>query len=67
MSVLLYCASYGSVLALFASFVGVTLWISVKLIQAWGRFFQALLNPPAGPRNRVRIDPNPHYLKRAGQ
>jgi hypothetical protein len=59
--------SFGSALTLLLVVSAMTLWVVSRFVQAWGRFFQALLNPPAIPASRIRIDPNPHYLKRAGQ
>ena len=67
MALLLYFVSFASVFALFASIIAGSLWLLVKFVQAWGRFFHALLYPPPQPRPRRRIDLNPHALKRAGQ
>ena len=69
MNLLLYFVSFGSMFALVASVVAAAVWLVVKFVQAWGRFFQVLLAPPdqRAVRPKLRINPNPHYLKRAGQ
>jgi hypothetical protein len=69
MKFLLYFVSFGSVFALFASVIAGTFWVLTKFIQAWGRFFRALIAPPEIPprRNHVSAGVRPHYLKRAGQ
>jgi hypothetical protein len=68
MKILLYFATFASVFALFASVVGGTLWILIKFIQAWGRFFRALIAPRGIPKHRKYVvDLQPHHLKRAGQ
>jgi hypothetical protein len=56
MKLLMYFASFGSVLVFFASAIG-------------GRFFRALIFPPNIPKRRehVSIDLHSHHLKRAGQ
>jgi hypothetical protein len=38
-------------------------------MQAWGRFFRALIVPPDIPKRRknVSVGLQPHHLKRAGQ
>jgi hypothetical protein len=66
MDLLLYFVSFGSMFALVVSIFAGALWVFLGFCRAWGRFFQALANPQPRPRN-VRIDPNPYYLKRAGQ
>jgi hypothetical protein len=63
---LLYFATFGSVFALFASVIGGTLWLLTKFIQAWGRFFRALIVPPLIPKHRKYLDLQPNHLKRAG-
>jgi hypothetical protein len=69
MKLLLYLVSFASVFALFASVIAGTLWVLTKFIQAWGRFFRALIVPPNIPqrRNEVPVGLHPHHLKRAGQ
>jgi hypothetical protein len=69
MKLLLFLVSFGSVLAFFASVIAGTLWVLTKFIQAWGRFFRALIVPPDIPKRRkdVSIGLQPHHLKRAGQ
>jgi hypothetical protein len=69
MKLLLYFATFGSVFALFASVIGGTLWVLAKFIQAWGRFFRALVVAPsiAERRKDVPVGFHPHHLKRAGQ
>jgi hypothetical protein len=69
MKLLLYFASFGSVFALFASVIGGTLWVLTKFIQAWGRFFRALIFLPSIPERRkdVPVGLHPHHLKRAGE
>jgi hypothetical protein len=69
MKLLLFLVSFGSVLAFFASVIAGTLWVLTKSIQAWGRFFRALIVPPDIPKRRkdVSIGLQPHHLKRAGQ
>ena len=69
MKFLLYFASFGSVFALFATVIAGTLWVLIKFIQAWGRFFRALIDPPSIPKRRedVPVGFHPHHLKRAGQ
>jgi hypothetical protein len=69
MNILLYFASFGSVFAFFASIILGTLWVLTKFIQAWGRFFHALIYPPNIPKRRkdLRAGLHPHHLKRAGQ
>jgi hypothetical protein len=68
-NILLYFASFGSVFAFFASVIVGTLWLLIKFIQAWGRFFHALIYPPRVPKGRkdFRLRLQPHHLKRAGQ
>ena len=66
MDVLLYFVSFGSAVTLFVVTSVTALWILFKVVRAWARFFLALIDP-ARSANRVRIDPNPHALKRAGQ
>jgi hypothetical protein len=46
-----------------------TLWVLTKSIQAWRRFFHALIYPPNVPKRRkdIPIGLHPHHLKRAGQ
>jgi hypothetical protein len=69
MKLLLYFVSFASVFALFASVIAGTLWVLTKFIQAWGRFFRALIVPPDNPKHRrhVPVDLQPHHLKRADQ
>ena len=69
MKLLLYFASFGSVFVLFATVIGGTVWLLTKFIQAWGRFFRALIFPPSIPQRRkeVPVGLHPHHLKRAGQ
>jgi hypothetical protein len=69
MKLLLYFATFASVFALFASVIAGTLLVLTKFIQAWGRFFRALIVPPSIPKHRkyLRVDLQPHHLKRAGQ
>jgi hypothetical protein len=69
MKLLLYFASFGSVFVLFATVIGGTLWLLTKFIQAWGRFFRALIFPPRIPQRRkdIPLGLHPHHLKRAGQ
>lgn len=69
MNILLYFASFGSVFAFFASVIVGTLWVLTKSIQAWRRFFHALIYPPNVPKRRkdIPIGLHPHHLKRAGQ
>jgi hypothetical protein len=69
MKLLLYFASFGSVFVLFATVIGGALWVLIKFIQAWGRFFRALIFPPGipEPRKDVPVGLYPHHLKRAGQ
>lgn len=69
MNVLMYFACFGSVFALFASVVVGTLWVLTRFIQAWSRFFRALIDPPriARHRNEIDIGLQSHHLKRAGQ
>jgi hypothetical protein len=69
MTLLLFLVSFGSVLAFFASVIAGTLWVLTKLIQAWGRFFQALIVSPdiTKRRKNVSVGFQPHHLKRAGQ
>jgi hypothetical protein len=66
MKFLMYFASFGSVLVLFTSAIGGTLWVLTKFILAWGRFFRALIFPPniSKRRENVPIDLYPHQ---AGQ
>jgi hypothetical protein len=67
MSILLYFVSFASVAALVASVVAAVVWLAIKFVQAWGRFFRALLTPPGrtAVRSKSRIDMR--SLKRAGQ
>jgi hypothetical protein len=69
MKLLMYFACFGSVLVFFASAIGGTLWVLTNFIQAWGRFFRALIFPPNIPKRRehVSIDLYSHHLKRAGK
>ena len=69
MNLLLYFATFASLFALFASVIGGTLWVLTKFIQAWGRFFRALIFPPNIPERRkdIPVGLHPHHLKRAGQ
>jgi hypothetical protein len=69
MKLLLYLVSFGSVLTFFASVSAGTLWVLTKFIQAWGRFFRALIVPPGIPKRRkdVSVGLQLHHLKRAGQ
>ena len=69
MKLLLFIVSFGSVFALFASVIAGTLWVVAKFIQAWSRFFRALMPSPAIPKRRkdVPVRLEPHHLKRAGQ
>ena len=69
MKLLLFLVSFGLVLAFFASVIAGTLWVLTKFIQAWGRFFRALIVPPDIPKRRkdVSVGLQPHHLKRAGQ
>jgi hypothetical protein len=69
MKLLLYFASFGSVFALFASVIAGTLWVLTKFIQAWSRFFHALIYPPNVPKRRkdVPVGLQQHQLKRAGR
>ena len=65
MTLLMYFIAFGWVLALFASVIGLTVWILVKLYR-W------LTEPPAPPEptrqiRKSRESWNPNYLKRAGQ
>ena len=62
MTLLMYFMAFGWVLALFASMIGLTVWISIKLYW-W-------LTEPAEPTRQIRKSReswNPNYLKRAGQ
>jgi hypothetical protein len=65
MKLLLYFATFASVFALFASVIAGTLWVLTKFIQAWGRFFRALIVPPNIPHRRkdVPIGLHPHDRK----
>jgi len=69
MKLLLYFLSFGSVFALFASVIAGTLWVLTKFIQAWGRFFRALIVAPNIHKRRkdIPVGLHPHHLKRAGQ
>jgi hypothetical protein len=69
MKFLLYIASFGSVIAFFTSVIAGILWVLTKFIQAWGRFFRALMVPPDIPKRRkdLAVSLQPHHLKRAGQ
>jgi hypothetical protein len=53
---LLYFASFGSVFALFASVIAGTLWVLTKFIQAWSRFFHALIYPPEALGFKILLD-----------
>ena len=66
MNFLMYFASFGSVFVFFASAIAGILWVLTKFVQAWGRFFQALIYPPKTRKHRVSVPANLH-LKRAGQ
>lgn len=67
MSILLYFVSFASVAALLVSLAAAAIWLAIKFCQAWGRFFQTLLEPPdrKAVRRTSRVDLN--ALKRAGQ
>ena len=69
MNILLYFASFGSVFAFFAGVIVGTLWVLTKFIQAWGRFFYALIYPPNVPKRRkhLPVGLQQQHLKRAGQ
>ena len=69
MKFLLYFVSFGSVFALFASVIAGTFWVLTKFIQAWGRFFRALIVPARNPptSQRCSVGFHPHHLKRTGQ
>jgi hypothetical protein len=68
MKLLLYVVSFGSVFAFFASVIAGTLWVLTKFVQAWGRFFRALITPQDIPKRRKGVPVGlPHHLKRAGQ
>jgi hypothetical protein len=69
MNILLYFASFGSVFAFFAGVIVGTLWVLTKFIQAWGRFFHALIYPPNVPKRRkhLPVGLQQQHLKRAGQ
>jgi len=62
MTFLMYFIAFGWMLALFASAIGSTCWILIKLYR-W------LTEPPEPPRQtrRSRESWNPNQLKRAGQ
>jgi hypothetical protein len=62
MTLLMYFVAFGWVLALFASLIGLTSWLLIKLYR-W-------LTEPPDPRTqtaRSREGWNPNLLKRAGQ
>jgi hypothetical protein len=67
MNLLLYFVSFGSVFALFGSVTAGTLWVFAKFLQAWGRFFRALIAPPAIRDRRKDVAVDFYHLKRAGQ
>ena len=67
MKFLLCVISFGSVFAFFASVIAGTLWVLTKFIQAWGRFFRALIVPPNIPKRRKNVTVGLQPLKRAGQ
>jgi hypothetical protein len=69
MNLLLYFVSFGSVFAFFASVIMGSLWLLTKFIQAWGRFFRALLGAPdlSARRSNIPLGLHPLHLKRAGQ
>ena len=55
MKFLLYLLSFGSVFAFFASVIAGILWVLTKFMQAWGRFFRALIVPPNIPKRRKDV------------
>ena len=62
MTLLMYFLAFGWVLALFASVIGLTVWILIKLWR-W-------LTEPPEPTTQTRQSRehwNPNHLKRAGQ
>lgn len=62
MILLIYFMAFGWMLALFASVIGLSIWILIKLYR-W-------LTEPPEPRKqtaRSREGWNPNHLKRAGQ
>jgi hypothetical protein len=62
MTLLMYFMAFGWVLALFASVIGLTIWLLIKLYR-W-------LTEPPEPTRQIRKSRetwNPNYLKRAGQ
>jgi len=69
MKFLLYVVSFGSLFAFFASVIAGTLWVLTKFMRAWGRFFRALIVPPAIPQHHkdVPVGLQPRHLNRAGQ
>ena len=63
MKLLLYLVSFGSVFAFFASVIAGTLWVLTKFIQAWGRFFRALIVPPDIPNvARMSLSVSNHII-----
>ena len=62
LDVLLFCATWAALFALFGSAIIATLWVL-------GRFIEALLTPPSVRKRRreAAANFNPHHLKRAGQ
>jgi hypothetical protein len=67
MSILLYFVSFASVAVLFASVIAGALWLLVKFVQAWGRFFRVLLQPPDRAAIKTRRPIDMQAMKRAGQ
>jgi len=62
MTLLLYFMAFGWMLALFASVIGLTVWLMIKLYR-W-------LTEPPDPKRQAASRPegwNPNHLKRAGQ
>lgn len=70
MNFLLYFTSFGAVLVLFVSAVGVTVWTLVKSIRAAVRLYRPKIKPQVKPIARTGRDQghehHPDHLKRAG-
>lgn len=70
MNPIMYFTTFVAVVTLFASFVAVSGWASLKLFQAARRACRRLRHPEVQPKPQPQIEFegwHPAHLKRAGQ